>query len=226
MPFMENTGVPCTGTFFTLVYWTVPGETYFSLLYYSLPTIHFQMPFPVQNYHSSIVSLSLPRYVLKFAGGRQDVREPDAPGIRPSWKYLGNLWRKTSKIPEPTPVLFLMRRTEVAWASHRSISKWDGLLNKRENRWGYHACIAATETYMLFSTGHGSTFLPPHSFILYQKLVDMLRFVLKLSAKSNDFSLCCFSDWEEAHCHFSVCQTSSLAQSAPCNLLRLPPKID
>lgn len=163
MPFMENTGVPCTGTFFTLVYWTVPGETYFSLLYYSLPTIHFQMPFPVQNYHSSIVSLSLPRYVLKFAGGRQDVREPDAPGIRPSWKYLGNLWRKTSKIPEPTPVLFLMRRTEVAWASHRSISKWDGLLNKRENRWGYHACIAATETYMLFSTGHGSTFLPPYS---------------------------------------------------------------
>lgn len=163
MPFMENTGVPCTGTFFTLVYWTVPGETYFSLLYYSLPTIHFQMPFPVQNYHSSIVSLSLPRYVLKFAGGRQDVPEPDAPGIRPSWKYLGNLWRKTSKIPEPTPVLFLMRRTEVAWASHRSISKWDGLLNKRENRWGYHACIAATETYMLFSTGHGSTFLPPYS---------------------------------------------------------------
>lgn len=163
MPFMENTGVPCTGTFFTLVYWTVPGETYFSLLYYSLPTIHFQMPFPVQNYHSSIVSLSLPRYVLKFAGGRQDVREPDAPGIRPSWKYLGNLWRKTSKIPEPTPVLFLMRRTEVAWASHRSISEWDGLLNKRENWWGYHACIAATETYMLFSTGHGSTFLPPYS---------------------------------------------------------------
>lgn len=121
------------------------------------------MPFPVQNYHSSIVSLSLPRYVLKFAGGRQDVREPDAPGIRPSWKYLGNLWRKTSKIPEPTPVLFLMRRTEVAWASHCSISKWDGLLNKRENRWGYHACFAATETYMLFSTGHGSTFLPPYS---------------------------------------------------------------
>lgn len=57
MPFMENTGVSCTGTFFTLVYWTVTEETYLWLLYYSLPTIHFQMPIPVQNYHSSIVSL-------------------------------------------------------------------------------------------------------------------------------------------------------------------------
>ena len=80
--FIENTGVSCTGTFITLVYGTVPEETCCCLAIQ--PSI-----FQYQNYHSTIVSL--PRYVLKFAGGCQDVPEPDAPRIRPSWKYLGNL---------------------------------------------------------------------------------------------------------------------------------------
>lgn len=222
MPFMENTGVPCTGTFFTPVYWTVPEETYFSLLYYSLPTIHFQMPFPVQNYHSSIVSLS-PSLCPEIRRGTPRCSRARCPRDSSQLEVSGKPLKEDVQDPRTNSSALFDEK------NRSCLSFTPFYLEVRRPAKQTRESVRLPRLHCCYRNLHvvfHRAWLYVLASILYQKLVDMLRFVLKLSAKSNDFSLCCFSDWEEAHCHFSVCQTSSLAQSAPCNLLRLPPKID